>query len=201
MRNVFIAFLILSAGFFIFSQIDNNWTKYSTCQFEFEYPRKWGGVYKSQLQKNVNDLVNDENYILTTNIYRFSNKDNTRIVLANNNVGLFWYDVNTESWGKHEPHKVNLKNLCEYAERTPPTNTKYSINYGVKECLITDGLATLRWSFRDNPDYGSYFTLAGFKELFNDKFSGAAIILESQEIIEDKGVLNRVMKSVLVKDC
>ena len=56
-----------------FELITEELTRYSTCEFEFLYPKKWGNVVKSQAQ--ITDQDSNNNFSFTQNFYRFADYD------------------------------------------------------------------------------------------------------------------------------
>lgn len=174
-------------------------TKYSTCQFEFLYPKEWGEIIKSQSQQYFTD---SEMSYVTTNTYKFSNYKDGLIRLSNNNVGLLWLSVSADEWKNYEPHKVNALNFCQYIQKYRLTNGKYDSSDKINACEVEGDVAVMGWISKDYPEDNDKFMFAGFKELFNEKFSGVAIIIESKEKLDykDRLLVKRIISSTKIKE-
>ncbi len=199
--SLLIGILLATVSYLIIQSINNETAlaKYSTCQFEFLYPKKWGEIQKSQSQQYFED---SEHSYVTTNTYKFSNYSAGLIHLSNNNVGLLWLSVGADDWKNYEPHKVNAQNFCEYIQKYRLTHGKYDSNDKMHKCEVEGDIVAMGYLSKDYPEDNYKFMLAGFKELFTEKFSGVAIIIESKEKLDykDKLLVKKIISSTKIKE-
>lgn len=178
-------------------------TKYSTCEFEFVYPKKWGAVVKLQTQTDDEDSER-ESYFITRNFYRFADYDPPKLYLVDNNKGLLWLDVDRYAWGKADKYKPNMKTFCDIINKLPPVPDRAGKNLGIKYCRLSQNndYITAEWSWQRSGIKNLTKIFTAYKDLFMGRFSGLIGVFENEKSPSagDKYHLNQLIVSAKIKE-